>query len=133
MVTPTIPKVKPSLRGGDSRSAGVVAGATTAAKRQKRAVKSEAYKVSNNRSSPHWALRSQGGISPDYANNDVINDKEVEEDESVGGVNALAWANTALYDEDVNVKEGGSGLRHGMAELEAAMSVLVSTAARFAE
>jgi hypothetical protein len=117
MVNPTIPRVKLPLCGGDIGSEGVVAGATMAAKWQKRAVKSKAYKVSNNRLSPHQALRSQGGIGegagnqaagspaqvailsqeddnredasytedPDDANNDVINNKEVEDDGSVRG------------------------------------------------
>jgi hypothetical protein len=157
--------MKLSLHGGDSSSTGVVAGAMTAAKRQKRAVKSKAYKVLNNCLSPHQALRSHGGIGegagdraagspvqvavlsqednggedasytddPDDAANNAIDNEEVEDDGSVGGGSALAWADTAPYNEDINVEEGGSGLRHGMAKLEAVMSVPGSTAAWFAE
>ncbi len=55
---PTIPKVKPSLQGANSESAGSVAGDTGRAKRQKVA-KKEAYKVSNNRLSPRCETRSQ--------------------------------------------------------------------------
>ncbi len=55
---PTIPKVKPSLQGANSGSAGSVAGDTGRAKRQKVA-KKEAYKVSNNRLSPRRETRSQ--------------------------------------------------------------------------
>ena len=55
---PTIPKVKPSLQGANSGSAGSVAGDTGRAKRQK-VTKKEAYKVSNNRLSPRREMRSQ--------------------------------------------------------------------------
>ncbi len=58
IMAPTIPKVKPSLQGANSGSAGSVAGDTGRAKRQKVA-KKEAYKVSNNRLSPRRETRSQ--------------------------------------------------------------------------
>jgi hypothetical protein len=44
-----------------------------------------------------------------------------------------ARADDVEYNNNVNARGGGSGLRHGMAELEAAMTKPGSTAARFAE
>ncbi len=58
IMAPTIPKVKPSLQGANSGSAGSVVGDTGRAKRQNMA-KKEAYKVSNNHLSPRCETRSQ--------------------------------------------------------------------------
>ncbi len=155
MMAPTTPitKVKPSLRDGDGGDAGSVASATWAAKRQKKAVETEKYKVSNNRSynlppPPKRVLRSMlpggdvGGGSPrktaailsqeDKVEEDLT-DEEPSDNEELGGGNPDARADGVEYDNNVNAAGGGSGLRHGMAELEAAMTVLGSTAAWFAE
>ena len=50
--TTLITKVKPSLCNDDGRDAGALAGATLAAKRQKKAIKTRGYNVSNNLTPP---------------------------------------------------------------------------------
>ncbi len=62
-----------------------------------------------------------------------LTDEEPSDNEELGGGNPDARADGVEYDNDVNAAGGGSGLRHGMAALEAAMTVPGSTAARFAE
>ncbi len=127
--------------------------ATWAAKRQKKGVETEKYNVSNNRLNnlpppPKQVLRSTlpggdiAGGSPrkkaavlsqeDEVEEDLTN-KEPSNDEELGGGNPDARADEVEYDNDVDAVGGGSGLRHGMAELEAAMTVPGLTAARFAE
>jgi hypothetical protein len=154
-MAPTTPitEVKPSLRDGDGGDAGSVAVATWAAKKQKKAVETEKHKVSNNRSNnlrppPKRVLRSTlpgrdvaGGsprkkaavLSQDDEVKENLTDKEPSDDEELGGGNPDARADEVEYDNDVNAAGGGSRLRHGMAELEAAMSVPGSTAAWFAK
>ncbi len=155
MMAPTTPitKVKPSLRDGDGGDAGSVAAATWAAKRQQKGVETEKYKVSNHRSytlppPPKRVLRSTlpggdvAGGSPrktaavfsqeDKVKEDLT-DEEPSDDEELGGGNPDARADGVKYDNDVNTAGGGSGLRHGMAELKAAMTVPGLTAAWFAK
>ncbi len=126
-----------------------MAAATPAAKKQKKAIKTGGYKVSNNLAPPpKQVLRSTlpggdvaGGsprqkaavLSQEDEVEDGLTDKEPSDDEESGGGNPDAWADEVEYNNDVNAKGGGSGLRHGMAELKAAMTMPGSTAARFAE
>ena len=154
MMAPTTPitKVKPSLRDGDGGDAGSVAAATWAAKRQKKAVETEKYKVSNNRSNnlpppPKRVLCSTlpGGdvargsprkkaavLSQEDKVEEDLTDEEPSNNEELGGGNLDARADEVEYDNDVDAAGGRSGLRHGMAELEAAMTVPGLTAAWFA-
>jgi hypothetical protein len=151
--TTPITTVKPSLYGGDGKDAGAVAAATLAAKRQKKAVKSEDYKVSNNlppqkkRVLHSQRETSEGGsdilagspakaaiLSQEEDAFEGVMDGEEPSDKkgSVGG-NPRAWADEGGYDNDINAKEGVGRLRHGMAKLEATMAVPGLTAAWFAE
>jgi hypothetical protein len=126
-----------------------VAAATSAAKRQKKAIKTGGYKVSNNLAPPpKQVLRSTlpGGdvaegsprqkaavLSQEDEVKDSLTDEEPSDDKESGGGNPDARADEVEYDDDVDAEGGGSGLRHGMAELEAAMTVPGLTAAWFAE
>jgi hypothetical protein len=154
-MAPTTPitEVKPSLCDGDGRDAGSVAAATWAAKRQKKAVETEKYKVLNNHLNnlpppPKRVLRSTlpggdvaGGsprkkaavLSQEDKVEEGLTDKEPSDDKELGGGNPDARADEIEYDKDVDATGGGSGLRHGMAELKAAMTVPGLTAARFAK
>jgi hypothetical protein len=60
-MAPTISKVQPSLQEASSRNAGLVAGATLAKKWQK-IVKTEVYKVSDNRRMPICSRASQAAV-----------------------------------------------------------------------
>ncbi len=155
MMAPTTPitEVKPSLHDGDGGDAGSVAAATWAAKRQKKVVETEKYKVLNNRSynlppPPKQVLRSTlpggdvaGGsprktaavLSQEDKVEEDLTDEEPSDDEELGGGNPDARADGFEYNNNVNAAGGGSGLRHGMAELETAMTVPGLTAARFAK
>ncbi len=62
-----------------------------------------------------------------------LTNEEPSDDEESGGGNPDAWADEVEYDDDINAEGGGSGLRHGMAELKAAMTVPGSMAAWFAK
>jgi hypothetical protein len=122
---------------------------TSAAKRQKKAIKTGGYKVSNNLAPPpKRVLRSTlpgrdvaGGsprqkaavLSQEDEVEDGLTDEEPSDDEESGGGNPDSRADEVEYDDDVDAEGGGSGLHHGMAKLKAAMTVPGSTAARFAE
>jgi hypothetical protein len=147
--TTAIIKVKLSLRNDDGGDAGAVAAATSAAKRQKKAIKTGGYKVLNNLAPPpKRVLRSTllggdvaGGsprqkaavLSQEDEVEDGLTNEEPSNDEESGGGNPDAQADEVEYTDDVDAKGGGSGLRHGMAKLKAAMTVPGSTAAWFAE
>jgi hypothetical protein len=150
-MAPTTPiiKVKPSLCDDDGGDPRAVAAAMSAAKRQKKAIKTGGYKVSNNLAPPpKQVLRSMlpggdiaGGspsqkaavLSQEDEVEDGLTDEEPSNDEESGGGNPDALADEVEYDDDVDTEGGGSGLRHGMAKLKAAMTVPGSTAARFTE
>jgi hypothetical protein len=121
----------------------------SAAKRQKKAIKTGGYKVSNNLAPPpKRVLRSMllggdvAGGSPMEAailsqEEDAVEDgtdgKEPSDKVESWGDNPDARANEVEYNNNVDARGGGSGLRHGMAELKAAMTKPGSTAARFAK
>ncbi len=63
----------------------------------------------------------------------VMDGEEPSNKDKLVGDNPHAWADDGGYDDDVDAKEGGSGLCQGMAKLEAAMAVLRLMAAWFAE
>jgi hypothetical protein len=146
--TPII-KVKPSLCNNDGGDAGAVAAATLAAKRQKKAIKTGGYKVSNNLAPPPKRVLCStlpggdvaGGsprqnaavLSQEDEVKDGLTNEESSDNKESGGGNPDARADEVEYDDDVDAKGGGSGLRHGMAEVEAAMTVPGSTAAQFAK
>jgi hypothetical protein len=150
-MAPTTPiiKVKPSLCDDDGRDAGAVAAATSAAKRQKKAIKTGGYKVSNNLAHPPKQVLCSmlpGGdvgrgsprqkaavLSQEDEVEDGLTNEEPSNNEESGGGNPDALADEVEYDDDVDAEGGGSGLRHGMAELKAAMTVPGLTAAQFAE
>jgi hypothetical protein len=64
---------------------------------------------------------------------DIVDGKEPSNEEKSFGDNPDARANEAGYDHDIDAKEGGSGLRFGMAKLEAAMSMPGLMASRLAQ
>ena len=147
-MAPTNLNVKPSLREPNIGSAGSVAGATLAKKRQK-VTETESYKVSNNRSSPQRnrdtraAARAarEGAGNPDWSDDEAgvegkgLNDDDDDTDEdtvATEGTKTKTTVETKVGSND-GAQPDGHGLRHGMARLEAAMAVAGSTAARFAE
>jgi hypothetical protein len=147
--TTLITKVKPSLCNDDGRDAGALAGATLAAKRQKKAIKTRGYKVSNNLAPPpKQVLRSMlpggnvAGGSPMKAailsqEEDAVEDgtdgKEPSNEVESWGDDPDARADEVEYNNNVDARGGGSGLRHAMAKLKAAMTKPGSMAAWFAE
>jgi hypothetical protein len=142
-MAPTTPitKVKPSLRDDDGGDAGAVAAATSAAKRQKKEIKTGGYKVSNNLAQHAAGWGRCGGIP--YEGSVLSQEEDAVEDGTDGkepsnkvefwGDDPDARADDVEYNNNVDARGGGSGLRHGMAELEATMTKPGSTAAWFAE
>ena len=147
-MAPTNLNVKPSLREPNIGSAGSVAGATSAKKRQK-VTETELYKVSNNRSSPQHnrATRAtaraarEGAGNLEWSDDEAgVEDKGLNDDDDDTDEDTVATEGTkteTTVETKVESNDGaqtdGHGLRHGMARLEAAMAVAGSTAARFAE
>jgi hypothetical protein len=141
-MTPII-KVKPSLHDDDGGDAGAVAAATLAAKRQKKAIKTGGYKVSNNLAPPpKQVLRSTllggdlVGGSPMKAavlsqEEDAVKDgtdsKEPSNKVGSWGDDPDARVDDVEYNDNVDARGAGSGLRHGMAEFEVAMTKPRST------
>ena len=145
--TTLITKVKPSLCDDDGEDAGAVAAATSAAKRQKKAIKTGGYKVSNNLAPPPKRVLCStllGGVvtggSPMKAailsqGEDAVEDSTDGEEPSneveSWGDDPDARANDVEYNNNVDARGGGSGLRHGMAELKATMTKPGSTGEKF--
>ncbi len=117
--------------------------ATLAAKRQKKAIKTGGYKVSNNLAPPPKRVLRSTLLGGDVARGSPMKaavlsqEKDAVEDGTDGeepsnkvgswGDNPDAQADDVEYNNNVDARGGGSRLRHGMAELKAAMTKPGST------